>query len=115
MKTIETTNYIRQQQPGQFRIVGDGKEPYAHVNDRKLDSKKEQKEWSIFINDENVATMDRELGASSTKLFDFDAGMRLKAEKISETKKEEKTDPQYDKDRKTRNPAEKEGIIDQFA
>ena len=115
MNTIDATNYIRQQRPGQFRIPGDGKEPYARVNDQKLDSKKEQKKWSIFINDENFATMDKGFGASSTKLFDFDVGMRFKAEKISETKKGEKLEPQYDKGRKTQTPTEKEGIVDQLA
>ena len=115
MKTIDDTNYIRQQQPGQFRIPGDGKEPYARVNDQKLDSKKELKKWSIFINGENVATMDKEFGTSSTKLFDFDAGMRFKAEKISETKKGEKLEPQYDKSGKTKTPTEKEGLVDQLA
>ena len=48
MKINNSTDYIRQQNLGQFRIPEDGKWPFVHMNDQKVDSKDDQKERSVI-------------------------------------------------------------------
>ena len=43
MKVTHTIDYIRQQNPGQFRRPEDGKGPFTHVNGQELNNIKEQK------------------------------------------------------------------------
>jgi hypothetical protein len=54
MKITDALDYIRQQQPGQFRSPKDGKEPFAHVGGQKLISRWEQEERSAYVKNEKV-------------------------------------------------------------
>jgi hypothetical protein len=114
MKISNNLDYIRQHQPGQFRIPEDGKEPFAHVNDQKLDSTKEQKEGSVYINNENVVTLDKDLRSDFPKLFDYEVGLKFNTKKVSEANREEKPQQQYDKTGKTEILNKPEGFIDQL-
>ena len=114
MKISHTTEYIRQQQLGQFRRPEDGKKPFTHVNDQKLDSIKERKESSVYIDNKNIQTLEKGLGSSSPKLFDYDPGMKFNIEKSNEISKEEKISKQYDNTGKEEEVNEKESLVDQW-
>lgn len=116
MNITRTDDYIRQQQAGRFSRPEDGKGPFAHVNDQKLDSIKGQKERSVYVNNEKAVTWQKELTESDfPKLFDSDAGAKSNAKKIGEAKKEEKPLQQYDKTEKTQTGAKQERLVDQWA
>ena len=117
MKITGTADYVRQQELGQFSRPEDRKEPFVHVNDQKLDSTKEQEERSVYIDNEKVATLEKEIGSYSyyPKFFDFDIGIKFNTEKISETHKEGKLNQQYDKTGKTQSTNKQEGLFDQLA
>jgi hypothetical protein len=115
MEITDTSNYIRQQQPGQFRSPEDGKEPFAHVNDQKLDSTEEQKRCSIYIDDKKVVTFEKDKRAYFPKLFDFDAGVKFNTETTSNSNKDEKFSPQYDKTGKGQIIAKQESFVDRLA
>ena len=97
MKINDNTNYIRQQHPGQFRVPEDGKWPFVHMNDQKVASKNDQKERSVYINNEKVVTMEKQMGSIYPRLFDYNTGLKYETGKKSATKKEEKPQQQYDK------------------
>lgn len=119
MKITDTADYVRQQELGQFSRPEDRKEPFVHVNDQKLDSTKEQEERSVYIDNEKVATLEKEIGSYSyyPKFFDFDIGIKVNTEKISETHKEKegKLNQQYDKTGKAQSMNKQEGLFDQLA
>jgi len=119
MKINDTADYVRQQQLGQFRRSEDSKEPFVHANDQKLDSTEEQEERSVYIDNEKVATLEKEIGSYSyyPKFFDFDVGIKVNTEKISETHKEKegKLNQKYDKTGKAQSMSKQEGFIDQLA
>jgi len=115
MKITGTTNYIRQQQIGQFTMPADGKGPFARVNGQKIGSTKEQENTSIYLNTGDVVVLEKTLQANSSKLIDFDAGVKLSAYKISTTKKEEKIEYGYAETKKAQIMTKPEAIIDQWA
>ena len=111
---IKTTNSIRQHQPGQFMRPEDGKRPYAHINDQKLESKREQYKSAVYVNNKNVVSLEKEIASNSLKIFDSDVGLKVSTEKLSETKTEKRLDLQYDKTGKTQiTTAKEERRIDQ--
>jgi len=115
MRINHSLDTIRQQEPGQFKIPENGKEPFVHVSDQKLDSINEAKERSVYINNENIASLNGDSRSDFPTLFDYDAGLKFNTRKMSETHREEKLSQQYNK---TGNPLitnEPEGIIDQLA
>jgi len=112
MKITGTTNYIRQQQIGQFTMPADGKGPFARVNGQKIGSIKEQENTSIYLNTGDVVVLEK---TNSSKIMDFDAGANFSAYKISPTKKAEKIDYGYAETGKAQIMTKPEGIIDQWA
>ena len=115
MEITDTSNHIRQRQPGQFRRPEDGKEPFAHVNDKKLESPEEKKKCSVYIDSENVVTFEEDIRVSLPKLFDFDAGVKFNTETTNDTNKKEKLSPQYDKTGKAEIMSKQESLVDQWA
>lgn len=115
MEITDTSNYIRQQQPGQSRRSEDGKEPFVHVKEKKLESPEEKKKCSVYIDSENVVTFEKDIRASLPKLFDFDAGVKFNTETTSDTNKKEKLSPQYDKTGKAQIMSKQESLVDQLA
>ena len=115
MKITDTTDYIRQQQIGQFRRLQDPNDPFVYVNNQRLDSTEEKEKSSIYINNENVVTLEKEKSSNFPKLFDFDAGMKFNTKKISKSNKEEKPDLQYDKTAKEQDLGEQGSLIDQWS
>jgi len=107
MEITDTSNYIRQHQPGQFRKPEDGKEPFAYVNNQKLDSTEEQKKCSIAL--------EKDIRAYFPRLFDFDSGVKFNTETTNDTNKEEKFSPQYDKAGKAEIITKQESFVDQLA
>ena len=115
MKITETASNIRQQQPGQFSRPEDGKAPFAHVNDQKLVTIKEQQAYSVYVSNEKLVALDRVIESDFPKLFDFDTGIKYNIENTNDTKEEEKFKPQYDKTGKTEIIVKQEGFVDQLA
>ena len=115
MEITDTNNYIRQYQPGQFRSPEDGKEPFVHVNDKKLESTDEKKKCSVYINSENVVTFDKDIRAYFPKLFDFNARVKYNTETTSNSNKAKKFSPQYDKTGKAQIIAKQESFVDRLA
>jgi hypothetical protein len=115
MKTTDTTNYIRQQQVGQFRIPEDGKGPFARVNGQTIGSTKGQENTSIYLNTGDVVALDKTSQADASKIIDFDVGVKFSASKISTTKNEEKSDYAYTETGKVKITTKPEEIIDQWA
>lgn len=116
MEITDTSDYIRQQQPGQFRRPEDGKGPFAQVNDQKLDSTEEQKKCSVYIDDEKIVTFEKDIRAYFPNLFDFDTGMKSNnTEIIGEHKKEQKSHLQYDKTAKPQDMTKQEMFVAQWA
>ena len=115
MKITDTNDYIRQQQIGQFTRLQDPNDPFVYVNNQKLDSTEEKEKSSIYINNENVVTLEKEKSSNFPKLFDFDAGMKFNTKKISKSNNEEKPNLQYDKTAKTQIGSKQERLIDQFS
>ena len=116
MNITDTSDHVRQQQAGQFRRPGDGQEPFIYVNDQRLESAKEQKTRSVFVNNESVVSFERGILESDfPKIFDSDAGMKFNAEEIRETEKEEKRQEEYDKDGKPQTVTSQKNIVDQWA
>lgn len=115
MKITDKFDSIRQQQPGQFRVSEDGKEPFVHVSDQKLDSTKDTKERSVYINNENVVTLDKDLRSDFPKLFDYEVGLKFNTKKVSATDREEKHHQRYDKTGKTQGLNKADGFIDHLA
>ncbi len=114
MKINATTDYIRQQQLGQFNRPEDGKGPYSHVNGQKVESTKEQKNSSIYVNNEKIVALETDIESSFPKLFDSDAGMKFNIERINEYKKEAKPATQYDKAGKIKKNTKEKVFIDQL-
>lgn len=115
MKITNTTDYIRQQHLGQFRRPEDAQGPFAYVKDQRLESTKEQKESSVYINNENVGTLEKEERSNSPKLFDFDAAVKFSTQKTSETNKQEKLHQKYDKTAKAQVVTKQESLVDQWS
>jgi hypothetical protein len=116
MNITDTSDHIRQQQAGQFRRPGDGQGPFIRVNDQRLESAKDQRTRSVFVNNESVVSFERGILESDfPKIFDCDAGMKFNAERIRETEKEEKPQEQYDKDGQSQTVTKQENIVDQWA
>lgn len=114
MNITDTFDHIRQQQAGQFRRPGDGQEPFIRVNDQRLESAKDQKTPSVFVNNESVVSFEKGILESDfPKIFDSDAGMKFNAERIRETEKEEKHQERYDRQQQT--VTSQENIVDQWA
>jgi hypothetical protein len=115
MKINNSSDFIRQAQVGQFRRLEDGKEPFVRVKGQKLESTKDQKTRSIYIDQEKLLTFEKGIGSNSLNLFDFDAGLKYKTERISGTTKGEKLPEQYDKNGKERNTTKQETLVDKLA
>jgi hypothetical protein len=114
MKINDKVDFIRQQHPGQFRRPEDGEEPYAHVKGQKLDTTNVPKARSVYIENEYLVSWDKNR-APAPKLLDYDAGVKLDTERLTETNKNEKEPLNYDRDGKTQTMSTREVIIDQWA
>ncbi len=97
MEINETVEQIHQQRYGHFRIPEDGKQPYAHANNQKLASTREQWKAAVYADDENLGTLEKNLKSKTRKLFDTEVGVKPSFDKPKETTKETKTSEQYDK------------------
>jgi len=116
MKITDALDYIRQQQPGQFRSPKDGKEPFAHVGGQKLISRWEQEERSAYVKNEKVVAWRKDIIESLfPKLFDSDAGIKVDTQKTDETRNDEKRRLQYDKTGKAQVETKKNTLVDQLA
>lgn len=97
MKTSNNTNnYIRQQQYGRFKLPGNGKGPYVHANGQKLDNTLEQKNVSIYVENETVFSSEKGLKSNFPKLFDSDAGTKFVTVEAKKSEKEEKSYHEYE-------------------
>lgn len=94
---INPTDSIRQHHLGQFRRPEDGNQPYAHVNSQKLESKEEQYKSTVYVNNNNVVSLEKRIASNSHKIFDSDAGLKASIKKLSKTSRDEKADIGYDK------------------
>ncbi|MBW2107743.1 MAG: hypothetical protein JRI36_03625 [Deltaproteobacteria bacterium] len=69
---------IRQDQAGRFRRPEDGRQPYAHVRQNRLESTREQKRRSIYVGRQQAVTIKKEPSKSDfPKMFDPDVGTRF--------------------------------------
>lgn len=114
MKITDTNDYIRQQQIGQFKSPQNPNDLFVYANNQTLNTTEEKEKSSIYINNENVVTLEKEKSSNFPKLFDFDAGVKFNTKKISKSNKEEKPHLQYDKTAKTQVVSEQESSIDQW-
>jgi len=97
MKTSNNTNnYIRQQQYGQFKLPENGKGPYVHANGQKLDNTLEQKNVSIYVENEAVFSSEKGLKSDFPKLFDSDAGAKFETVEAKKSEKKEKSYQEYE-------------------
>ena len=71
MKITNSNEYIRQQEPGQFRRAGDGKKPFTYVNDQRVKNLKDRKKSSVYIANKNVQTLEKGIGRYFPKLFEI--------------------------------------------
>ena len=86
------------------------------MNDQKVDSKDDQKERSVYIKNEKVVNVEKEMGSIYPKLFDYNTGLKYETEKKSAAKKGEKIQQQYDKTGKIQTlDKEEETLIDKLA
>jgi len=115
MKTTNNASYIKQQQPGEFKRANDGAGPYAHVNDRKLGSTREQKAWAVYISNDNLVAIEKAAESDFPKLFDVADGIHLTAEKSLPNQKYESIQKDYDNTAKSQIPAKQQWLIDQWA
>ncbi len=115
MKVTDTTDYIRQQYPGQFRRPEDGKGPFTRVDGQEFDNIKELKKSSVYITSEEVVSFGRDTKSNFTKLFDFDAGIKCKTAKVEDTGKEEKSSQQNKESKKEQVTVKGEKSIDLWA
>jgi len=97
---IKQTDSIRQLNVGQFRRPADGKQPYAHANGNKLKSEADKKQSAVYIDNQKVDSFEKGLKSDAPKLFDDDAGLKISITKLTATKKAEKPELKYDKERK---------------
>lgn len=112
------TDYIRQQYAGHFKRPEDGKEPYAHVNEQKLDSTWEQEERSVYVDNNRTLTFKiGPAGSDFPDLLDSDAGVKVDSEKTGYARNREadQLHYQYDRNGKSQNTTETQGFIDQWA
>ncbi len=115
----DISDYIRQQQAGQFRRAADSKKPFVYVNNQNLVSTKDQTERSVYIKTKKITTRENGLAKSGfPRLFDSDPGIKVSAGKISKTDEEKKPLVHYNKTGKetgtTQAPAKKETLVDQW-
>jgi hypothetical protein len=96
MKISNNTNYVRQQQYGQFRLPEDGKGPYIHANGQKLDNPLEQKNVSIYVENETVFSSEKGLKPDFPKLFDPDVGINFETIEAKKPEKEKKGYQEYE-------------------
>lgn len=119
MKMQDPTENIRQQQPGQFRRLEDGSEPFVYMNAQKVRSAKDQEKGSVYVRDQSVVTLEKDKSSDLPKLFDTDAGSKLIAEKIRSAYRPADNDQEvfqkYDKSGKAETATKPERIIDQLA
>jgi hypothetical protein len=115
MKITDTTDYIRQQQIGEFRSPQNPNDLFVYAINERLNTTEENKEYSIYIENENFATLRKQESANSLKLFDYDVGVKINTEKTSKTNKEENPNPQYDKTAKEQDVGEQGSLIDQWS
>lgn len=115
MKITNNASYIKQQQPGQFKRADDGAGPYAHVNDRKLASTKEQKGWGVYISNDDLVAIEKATESDFPKLFDVADGIQLTSEKSLPNQKYESIQKGYDNTGKSQIPAKQQRLIDQWA
>jgi hypothetical protein len=112
-----TSITIRQEQAGQFRRPEDGRQPYAHVNDMRIESANAQKPSSIFVNRQKATTIKKEPSqADGPTLFDHDAGVQFTLERIQKTKTNDISEERYDvTDKRKTPPKPKTSIIEDWA
>jgi hypothetical protein len=116
MKITDALDYIRQQQPGQFRSPKDRKELFAHVGGKKLISRWEQEERSAYVRNKKAVAWRKEIIESLVpKLFDPDGGIKVDTQKTDETRNDEKRRLQYDKTGKAQVETKKNTLVDQLA
>jgi hypothetical protein len=117
MKMVSASDTIRQAQAGRFRGPDDGRNPYAHVNDSRLKSAKDQKSRSIFVNSQKTITFKKEVSESAfPRLFDHDAGMQFVLDKIAESKTGDHSFGQYDSAGKKKEQSKQyPSIVDEWA
>ncbi len=106
-----TNNYIRQQHYGQFRLPENGKGPYVHAKGQKLDNTLEQKNVSIYVENETVFSSEKGLKSDFPKLFDPDAGMNIEAKK---PEKEKKSYQEYENTGNERPVTKQDSIINEW-
>ena len=114
MKITNSTDYIRQQEPGQFRRAGDGKKPFTRVNDQRVKNLKDRKESSVYIANKNIQTLEKGIGRSFPKLFDYNPGMKFDIEKTSKIIKDKEPHKKYDYIRKDEEVNKKENFVDKW-
>ena len=109
-----TNNYIRQKHYGQFKLPENGKGPYVHANGQKLDNTLEQKNVSIYVENETVFSSEKGLKSDFSKLFDSDAGMNFETVEANKSEKEGKKYQEYDNTGNERPVNKQDSIINEW-
>ncbi len=114
MKISNNTNHVRQQQYGQFRLPEDGKGPYVHANGQKLDNTLEQKNVSIYVENETVFSSEKGLKSDFPKLFDSDTGAKFETIEAKKPEKEKKSYQEYENTGNERPVNKPDSIINEW-
>lgn len=111
---ISNNTYVRQQQFGQFRLPEDGKGPFVHANGQKLDNTLEQKNVSIYVENESVFSSEKGLKSDFPKLFDPDAGLGFETIEAKKSEKEKKSYQDYENTGNTRPVNKQDSMISEW-
>jgi hypothetical protein len=114
MKTSNNTNYIRQQQFGQFRLPENGKGPFVHANGQKLDNTLEQKNVSIYVENETVFSSEKGLKSDFPKLFDSNAGAKFETIEAKKPQNEKESYQEYENTGNERPVNKPDSIINEW-
>lgn len=99
---ISQTDSIRQNHLGQFRRSEDGKGTHVHTDGKKLDSEAGQKKSAFYVDNKNVATLEKGKESDFPKLFDSHVGVKkVDLKNVTVTSEAEKLDLVYDRTGKT--------------
>lgn len=99
---ISQTDSIRQNQLGQFTRSEDGKGTHVHTDGKKLDNTATKKKSTFYVDNKNVATVEKGKESDFPKLFDSHVGVKkVDLKNVTVTSEAEKLDPVYDKTGKT--------------
>ncbi len=108
---ISQTDPIRQNQLGHFRRPDDGKGTHVHTDGKKLDNTTTKKKSTFYVDNKNVATLEKGKESDFPKLFDSHVGVKkVDLRNVTVTSEAEKLDQVYDKTGKTNDtPVLQEG------